>query len=224
MGASSVDTAAQEDEKPPHAVFLDAFYIDQYEVTASRYAKFMNETGRSKPKYWDLVQLSSQGDRPVVGVTWNDAKAYCQYYNKRLPTEAEWEKAARGTDGRIYPWGNDPPTPTRTNFNRYDASWGTDLYSERLKPVGSYDAGKSPSGAYDMAGNVWEWVADWYDVNYYRNSPKQNPKGPQTGGFRVLRGGSWGDVAVVLRASDRLRSDPPYWSTYVGFRCAKDAR
>jgi formylglycine-generating enzyme required for sulfatase activity len=214
-----------DDEKPPHEVELDAFYIDKYEVTTSRYGKFFQATGREKPKYWTNAVPVSQGDRPVVGVTWDDAKAYCEKYGKRLPTEAEWEKAARGTDGRKYPWGNSAPDSSRANFDRYASSWKTDLYSKRLKPVGNYEAGESPYGAYDMAGNVWEWVEDWYDENYYQNSPRENPEGPASGEYRVIRGGSWLNGSRYLRAAYRSSLHwPSGWYDGIGFRCAQDAR
>ena len=212
-----------DEEKPQHEVELDAFYIDKYEVTTSRYANFFQSTGRKEPRWWLETVLVSQGDRPVVGVTWDDAQAYCKHYDKRLPTEAEWEKAARGSDGRIYPWGKAKPDPNRANFGRYALSWVTDLYTERLKPVGRYESGKSPYGAYDMAGNVREWVGDWYDETYYQNSPTKNPKGPGEGTNHVLRGGSWGNRAVSLRSSDRGGYLPWLRVSYVGFRCAMTA-
>ncbi len=212
------------DEKPQREVELDAFYIDKYEVTTSRYAKFFQTIGWETPRYWSDTVLVSQGDRPVVGVTWDDAKAYCEKYGKRLPTEAEWEKAARGTDGRTYPWGNSDPDSSRANFDRYTISWKTDLYSKRLKPVGNYEAGESPYGAYDMAGNVGEWVADWYDKNYYKNSPRKNPRGPSSGKERVIRGGSWYNDSWILRAAHRSVNRPSDRVGEIGFRCAQDAR
>jgi formylglycine-generating enzyme required for sulfatase activity len=219
MGSNGGD----HDEKPPHEVELEAFYIDKYEVTTSRYAKFLQATGREKPKHWTNTVPVSHGDRPVVGITWDDAKAYCEKYGKRLPTEAEWEKAARGTDGREYPWGNSVPDSNRANFARFTNSWETDLYSKRLKPVGNYEEGKSPYGAYDMAGNVWEWVADWYAKNYYWNSPKENPKGPSNEKSRVVRGGSWSYYEpLALRAASRGDWVPSNTSESIGFRCAQD--
>jgi formylglycine-generating enzyme required for sulfatase activity len=205
MGSNDGD----DDEKPQREVELDAFYIDTYEVTTSRYAKFFQSTGREKPKYWTNTVLVSQGDRPVVGVTWDDANAYCEKYGKRLPTEAEWEKAARGTDGRKYPWGNSDPDSNHANFDRYVSSWETDLYSTRLKPVGNYEVGKSPYGVYDMAGNVWERTESWYDKD-------QDTK--------VIRGGSWYDGAGILRAANRLLNWPTGRYYDIGFRCAQDAR
>lgn len=141
--------------QPLHQVHLNAFYMDQYEVTTSRYAKFLEATGREQPELvpmlWEQVNLPYDGDRPVMGVTWRTANAYCRWVGKHLPTEAEWEKAARGTDGRPYPWGNEEPAFKLAN---YDKPISHNVYSDSLRPVGSYEGGKSPYGIYDMAGSV----------------------------------------------------------------------
>ena len=199
------------DEKPRHRVTLDAFYIDKHEVTNARYGRFMGATGRSVPTYWNDSTWNSP-QQPVVGVSWDDADAYCKWAGKRLPTEAEWEKAARGTDGRKYPWGE-----------QWDASRANSVESKLGKtvPVGAYPAGASPYGALDMAGNAWEWVADWYDRDYYRRSPEQNPRGPETGSGRVLRGGSWLSLPILLRAANRYDFTPGSRSDLIGFRCAR---
>jgi formylglycine-generating enzyme required for sulfatase activity len=215
MGSDDGDA----DEKPAHRVYLDDYYIDKYEVTTSRYAAFLRETGRAKPQYWNRISLVSDGDRPVVGVDWNDADAYCRYYGKRLPTEAEWEKAARGTDGRVYPWGNGNPTRRLASF---DQSRWSEMGYALLAPVKSHDGGKSPYGVYHMAGNVWEWVADWYANSYYQNSPSQNPTGPSSGSFRVVRGGYWGSSPQALRSASRYYGiDPTDRNNGLGFRCLK---
>ena len=202
MGSRGEGTSSQNDEQPAHQVYLDAYYIDQYEVTTARYAKFFKAANRRQPEYWSANVVSDHARKPVVGVDWDDAVAYCAWAGKRLPTEAEWEKAARGTDQRLYPWGNAAPDAQRANFNRgYDfKDYGV------LADVGSLEGGKSPYGACDMAGNVWEWTADWYDAHYYGKSPERNPKGPSSGEYRVLRGGSWGD------APDNVRSALRFWN------------
>lgn len=210
--------------QPPHEVYLNAFYIDQYEVTTARYAKFLEATGQDQPRplpmLWEQVNLPYDGDRPVMGVTWTAADAYCRWVSKRLPTEAEWEKAARGADGRTYPWGNDEPASKLAN---YDKTVAHNFYSDSLRPVGSYEAGKSPYGIYDMAGSVSEWVADWYDEKYYATSPKSNPQGPARGQQKVLRGGSFGDPTIALKSASRESYFPSDKGPYVGIRCAQDA-
>ncbi|MEW6544864.1 MAG: SUMF1/EgtB/PvdO family nonheme iron enzyme [Nitrospirota bacterium] len=204
------------DEQPVHRVYLDAFYMDRHEATTSQYARFFQETGRESPTQWKDVNPATDGERPVVGVTWYDADAYCRHYGKRLPTEAEWEKAARGTDGRLFPWGNEEPTRLRANFG---AAW---TGYETFVPVGSLEAGKSPYEIADLAGNVWEWVADWYDVHYYKSSPDRNPTGPARGGSKVLRGGSWYHMLYDLRSTNRNYLAPTSARFDLGFRCAQD--
>jgi len=206
---------------PEHRVFLDAFYMDRFEVTAARYAKFMETTGRTPPFFWEEVKLATDGERPVIGVDWIDADAYCTWAGKRLPTEAEWEKAARGTDQRTYPWGNDEPSSQLSNYS-VDGKRAWQGMST-LSPVGSFEAGKSPHGIYDMAGNVWEWVADWYDATYYRFSPDRNPPGPTKGPMKAIRGGAWLTPGNNMRMSRRNFDPPVNRFLYVGFRCAKPA-
>jgi formylglycine-generating enzyme required for sulfatase activity len=218
MGCNEqVDKDCDANEKPYHKVYLDAYYIDKYDVTQGEYNQCVS-AGRCKAnnKYDGFT-----GDRqPVVGVTWDYAKTYCEWAGKRLPTEAEWEKAARGTDGRVYPWGNSIDT---THAN-YASNVG------KTTDVGSYPSGASPYGVMDMAGNVWNWVADWSESgigwltggNYYRNSPSKNPKGPDNGTSRVLRGGGWGTSTNNLRGSVRDGHNPAGRSNAVGFRCARD--
>jgi len=214
MGSPTGDA----DEQPAHRVLLDAFYMDKYEVTVRQYAAFLQEAGGDRPLEWKTMNKTAHQNRPVMGVDWAEAARYCKWAGKRLPTEAEWEKAARGTDGRLYPWGNEPPTPLHANYGKKD--WHS---HEALAPVGSFEAGKSPYGIYDMAGNVWEWVSDWYDEAYYKSSPSQNPAGPSTGGFKVIRGGSWNTSARNLRSADRYLDPPSFRSLYFpGFRCAKN--
>jgi len=215
------------DEKPLHRVTLDAFYLDQNEVTIASYHIFLEESGRSDPEYWELVYLDEHGDIPVAGVTWHDASAYCKWAGKRLPTEAEWEMAARGIHGGKYPWGDEDPTSGMTNFDRtpdtknLDFFTFVDLYNKYLAPVGSYEGDKSPYGVYDMGGNVREWVNDWFNDDYYARSPERNPRGPDTGRFKVVRGGGFLLPAWNLRSSLRGGWFPDFEGFDIGFRCAK---
>jgi formylglycine-generating enzyme required for sulfatase activity len=213
MGSSTGDA----DERPPHQVYLDSFLIDKYEVSVGEYATFLQEAGNHPPSDWKTMNQLAHKKRPVSNVDWADAGAYCKWAGKRLPTEAEWEKAARGTDGRLYPWGNEPPTSRHANYGQTGSS-----NHAALAPVGSFEEGKSPYGTYDMAGNVWEWVSDWYDFDYYKATPSRNPEGPPTGGYKGIRGGSWNSSPRALRSADRYWDPPSFRSQYFpGFRCAK---
>ena len=218
MGARQEYGMADKDERTIHTVYLDAFSIDQYEITTARYAKFFQETKRSAPKYWSEEVLTQHERKPVVGVDWNDAVAYCSWAGKRLPTEAEWEKAARGTDQRLYPWGNAKPSQQWANF---DHCCDSNHYGD-LTDVGSFEGGTSPYGVYDMAGNVWEWVADWSDGGYDAKSRERNPTGPSSAEKRVVRGGSWDSAPAYVRSSYRLRLSPTFRLDNIGFRCARD--
>ena len=215
MGLDGVQ--ALEDERPMHRVWVGSFSMDLHEVTTAQYAAFLAVTNRLAPWQWKAVDLSQHSDRPVIGVDWSDADAYCHWKGKRLPTEAEWEKSARGTDGRLYPWGNWVPSKDLANF----ALGAQFSYSQVLMPVQSYEQGKSPFGLYQMAGNVWEWVQDWYAANYYEVSPEHNPQGPEQGQFKVLRGGSWSDLPKYLLTYGRFKLPPETRNSYTGFRCAK---
>jgi formylglycine-generating enzyme required for sulfatase activity len=217
------------DEKPVHTVYTDSFYMDIYEVTNVQYNRFVNATGRRRSRYHDDPKYNDPY-HPVVGVSWHDAVAYAEWAGKRLPTEAEWEKAARdGLKGEIYPWGNLPPDGTQCNFADKSASGGwhsewsdTKAYDgyPLTAPVGSYMP--NGYGLYDMAGNVWEWCADWY--GYYPDSPERNPVGPDSGTRRVLRGGSWNNTPAHLRVSYRYSREPKKALNYIGFRCVQDVK
>ena len=208
----------QDDEQPVHRVSVKAFYLDTQEVTVSRYAAFLVAQKSDPPFKWNEATSGSHENKPVVGVNWYDARDYCRWVGRRLPTEAEWELAARGTEGRMYPWGD--AHPTRGHANAGHTKWhGYDT----LTNVGQFELGKTPNGVYDLAGNLWEWVADWYDATYYQFSPRENPSGPSAGPLRALRGGAWNNDAKSIRSANRAGYAPDARRNDVGFRCAKDA-
>ncbi len=216
-GTFSMGSEKDNDEKPIHSVDLDGYYMDKYEVTNAAYKRCVDagtcaapkeSKSYTRPAYYGNFEFD---EFPVIYVDWNMAKTYCEWRDSRLPTEAEWEKAARGTDGRTYPWGEDISCD-KLNYNNCTGD---------TTKVGSYLDGVSPYGLYDMAGNVWEWVSDWYDGKYYQNSPSSNPLGAASGSYRVLRGGSWNYVDNVTRSSYRFNVTPDYISNGIGFRCAR---
>jgi formylglycine-generating enzyme required for sulfatase activity len=208
--------AGDADERPVHRVYVDTFFMDTYQLTVGQYATFLEATSHTAPQEWNIMSRAMHHKRPVVNVDWADAAAYCTWAGKRLPTEAEWEKAARGTDGRVYPWGNQLPTGLHATMMK--EKWSTHWV---VSPVGMYEEGKSPYGIYDMAGNVWEWVSDWYDPNYYQTAPLRNPTGPPMGSYKVIRGGSWGSGPEGLRSAQRETHLPSFQGYGTGFRCAK---
>ena len=237
MGSNDGDP----DEQPVHTVYLDAYWMDRTEVTNTMFALFAKSTGyltdaerggsswvfdganwnRIPGADWQHPQgpsssLSGIEDHPAVNVSWNDAVAYCEWAKVRLPSEAEWEKAARGMDGRIYPWGNFSPDCSLANYR--DCAGDTEAVSH-------HPSGSSPYGVLDMAGNVWEWVNDWYSGTYYSQSPQSNPQGPSSGdsNSRALGGGSWFNSGSDIRSSFRGRGAPDYTGDYIGFRCAYSA-
>lgn len=203
----------EDDEVPVHKVYLDAFYMDIFEVTNAQYKKFMNATGYNAPRYWNDPRFNAP-DQPVVGVTWHDAKAYCEWAGKRLPTEAEWEKAARGgLEGKTYPWGDGFVDALVEESSSVPAN-AAFIFQVGNSTPNNY-------GLYDMAGNAWEWCIDWYDDAYYAKSTGRNPAGPSAGKNRVLRGGSWfAGVYEPLRVAYRYSFNPEQTSDLIGFRCA----
>ena len=213
MGSNDRDAA----ESPQHSVYLDAYWIDRTEVTNAMYAACVqagvcvspaSNASSSRSTYFDNPDY---GNYPVIFISWDQAAAYCEWAGRRLPSEAEWEKAARGENGNICPWGNNAPANNLLNYSG--------LVSD-TSPVGSYPEGASPYGVLDMSGNVWEWTADWYAYDYYQNSPFENPAGPQEGSKRVLKGGSWYYDTNFIRSAYRFSSDAITRLNDVGFRCA----
>ncbi len=245
MGSEKGESA----EQPIHSVEILAFSIDRLEATNDDYAAFVAATGYiTEPErsgagwHWDGAwrevsradwrhprgpgsSIENLGKHPVVQVSWNDAKAYCRWKHKRLATEAEWERAARGDGTRIYPWGDEPPRSGKI----YRASYGSDKCCRAdsgdgyrfTAPVGSFSLGRSPFGVEDLAGNVWEWVEDWFDPDFYGGSPALNPVNNSPGKLKVIRGGGWGNNPFGLRSTLRHANPPDIGLSMVGFRCAR---
>lgn len=200
------------DERPPHEVCVSEFFIDRLEVSNDRYQMCV-EAGqcRAADRYSRRPELSTPS-HPVVGVGWVDAERYCRWVGMRLPTDAEWELAAGGTDGRRFPWGNEPPSCDRAVYAHCPP------YS--TVPVDSYPEGASPYGVLHMAGNAWEWVWDWWSTGYYRRSPEWDPRGPERGRMRSIRGGCWNRSRWHVRVADRDSGVVGLRNNHVGFRCA----
>ena len=207
---------APDDQSPAHKVVLDAFWLDQTEMTNAQYDLCVAAGICTAGEYTRDRDLNA-GAQPVVGVSWHDAESYCSWVGGRLPTEAEWEYAARGPESRTYPWGEEPRAGA-ANCSEDDCADGYSVTA----PVGSFPGGASWVGAVDMAGNVWEWVSDWYRGGYYGWSPEENPPGPETGNAKVLRGGSWEYNWANLRSRNRSGAGPGFRNDHVGFRCVMD--
>jgi len=229
MGASETDAASSPNERPKRPVTLDAFWIDSTEVTNAMYRECVREGICSPPERMDAIDDQGLSLHPVAWVSWADASQYCTWAGRRLPTEAEWEKAARGTDGRLYPWGETAPTGSLVNFADINLAeaWADNEVDDGYRstaPVGEFPMGASPYGVHDVAGNVWEWVADCYDETYYRNQIDLNPLGPeQSANCRHgVRGGSFLSTARNIRAAFRFGYAPDTTASDLGFRCAMD--
>ena len=220
------------DEEPVHQVTLSSYWIDKYEVTSSNFTKFLNENKNEAHRFIEItpsvtVQFDDNVYQPRKGlenypvnrVSWFGADAYCKWKEKRLPTEAEWEKAARGTDQRIFPWGNEFPDNSRVTFRRKFSEKGFQV----MEPVEGMKNGISPFGVHQMAGNVWEWVSDWFDSSVYQDENRIDPKGPESGISKVLRGGNWYYKAYYMRTTYRFNERPEMFKVWQGFRCANRA-
>ena len=209
------------DEQPIREIFLDAYRIDRYEVTNHHYALFAAATGHRKAgppaRYAKNVGKMRGPNQPAVYVSWEDAKAYCEWKGKRLPTEAEWEKAMRGSDGRLWPWGN-ADQPAGANWARVDD--GHDVAAV----VGAFRSDVSPYGVVDGAGNVMEWVEDWYSESYFKESADRNPPSPENGVYRVLRGAGYTTTGSDFRITSRSKMVPDFRDETIGFRCAADVQ
>lgn len=219
MGSSGMDDLAVADERPTRQVFLDAYWIDRTEVTVGQYAECVaagvcnrprEATSKTRSDYFTNEKYARY---PVLWVTWYDASTYCRWVGARLPSEAEWERAARGPKGLIFPWGNDWEAGRTNAANRLGDT----------QAVGSFPDGASPDGVLDMSGNVWEWTQDWFSAEYYSTAPDRNPGGPTTGAKHSVRGGSWYSRIAWQRAAYRGASEPDFADDDIGFRCAMTA-
>jgi formylglycine-generating enzyme required for sulfatase activity len=212
MGSADTDENAVSTEQPQRQVYLDGYYMYKTEVTVAQFRRFCQETRRPMPK--SVTEWAGNSAHPITNVSWNDAAAYAQWAGALLPTEAQWEKAARGTDGRVYPWGSvwDAGRVRCAAADQHDGGGSM--------AVGSFPTGASPYGVLDLAGNAWEWCADWYDKDYYQTAPSRNPIGPLTGTLRGLRGGGWSDIhSASFRSAFRSRANPSTESNKISFRC-----
>lgn len=233
LGSKRVDddpyghqTQFDDTELPQHRVWLDPYRIDRDEVSLGEYLVFLQQRKEHPPDelqklIWHVITVHSVSDQtltrwPALYVTWHEAKSFCAAHGKRLPTEAEWEKAARGTDGNLFPWGDAPPDNQRAMFGQHHVH-----EIPILAAVDALPAGDSPFGLRHMAGNVAEWVQDWFGFDYYAYMPERNPPGPNSGRYKSLRGGSWKSNAIMLRTATRSGAPPDQRSATIGFRCAQ---
>ena len=218
----SAEGEGEADEHPRHKVYLDAFYLDRYEVTGKDFESYLAAHPKEHPTitgWYDREVKPGMEKRPVIGLTWKRCVNYCAWRGKRLPTEAEWERAAAGLTQRLYPWGSGPLDLQHANFNKCCFIRGGDV----LEEVGHYSLGKTPEGVYDMAGNIAEWVHDWYDKNYYQHSEYRNPRGPAKGKHHTIRGGAWNSLAHYMKSADRYGYNDGKDFYGIGCRCARGA-
>jgi len=227
LNRHSFESHYDNTEFPQRRIWLDTYQIDQYEVSLGEFLRFLLETDRPvspelRALIWHLISIHFIPDQalapwPALYLTWEEAQTFCLNQSKRLPSEAEWEKAAKGDNDWRFAWGDIEPTTEHANFNQI--SWRGE---STLVQVGIYEKGKSPYGIYDVAGNVWEWVADWYKVDYYQQSPTHNPKGPETGTHKAVRSSGWQGETPQMRVFTRIPSLPTDRNNSTGFRCAQD--
>jgi formylglycine-generating enzyme required for sulfatase activity len=216
----SAEGPGRKDEYPQHTVYLDAYWIDRYEVTGGDFEKYLAQNPKQHPTitgWYDRKVRPGMERKPVIGLTWKRCQNYCLWRGKRLLTEAEWERAAGGTNHRTYPWGEELPDETRSHFYRCCFIDKGDI----LREVGSLELGKTPEGVYEMSGNIAEWVFDWYDARYYQKSPGKNPQGPTKGTYHVVRGGAWNSLPDYMRVSHRYGQNDGQEFYGIGCRCAK---
>ena len=212
----------KKNEHPEHKVYLNAFYLDRYEVTFSDFEQYLASNLKKHPTITGWIDRKARPNmlnKPIFGLQWKRCRNYCSWREKRMPTEAEWERAARGIENRIYPWGNEKPDKTRANF-------GNCCFIQRgnvLTVIGYFKNGVSPKNIFDLGGNVAEWVSDWYDKKYYEKSPYKNPQGPKKGKYHVIRGGAWNSLPMYLRSASRYGDSDAKDYYGIGCRCAKDA-
>ena len=218
----SVEGKGRADEYPRHKVNLDAFYIDRFEVAGKDFEEYLSHNPGQHPTitgWWGRQVRPDMKNRPVFGLTWKRCNKYCEWRGKRLATEAEWERAAAGLEGRKYPWGNNLPDQKRANFNHCCFV----MKGLSTREVGSHPSGTTPDGIHDLAGNIAEWVSDWYDKSYYKNSKYDNPQGPKNGINHTIRGGAWNSLSGYLRSSARFGYDEAKDFYGIGCRCALSA-
>ena len=217
----SREGTGKKNEHPKHKVYLNAFYLDKFEVTFSDFEAYLESNLSKHPTITGWIDRKARPDmlnKPIFGLQWKRCRNYCAWRGKRIPTEAEWERAAKGTEDREYPWGNEEPDNTRANF-------GNCCFVQKgkvLTIIGSYKKGFTPDGIADLGGNVAEWVSDWYDKKYYEKSPYKNPQGPEKGKYHVIRGGAWNSLPMSLRTSSRYGDSDAKDYYGIGCRCAKD--